>query len=71
MVWVAEPSPKLSCHHCPAHSCCSFSRPAAATVGVPDEAAVGGGAAPAEALVNQSAIDLLRRLPGEGRAGLC
>jgi DNA excision repair protein ERCC-4 len=36
----------------------------AATVGVPDEAAAGGGAAPAEALVNQPAIDLLRRLPG-------
>lgn len=49
-------------------ACCTLSLPfcscAAATVGVPDEAAGAGGAAPQEALTNQPAIDLLRRLPG-------
>ena len=34
-------------------------------MGVPDEAAGAGGAAPQEALTNQPAIDLLRRLPGK------
>ncbi|PSC75286.1 DNA repair endonuclease UVH1 [Micractinium conductrix] len=36
----------------------------AATVGVPDEAGACAGGAPIESLVNQTAIDLLRRLPG-------
>lgn len=39
-------------------------------MGVPDEAERAGGGAPAEAVVNQAAIDLLRRLPGGvGAAG--
>ena len=45
--------------------------PAAATVGVPVEAEAAAAAAGGETLVNQAAIDLLRRLPGGlGWAGL-
>ena len=61
---ASSPASLSPCRSPAVARCCCFCRDcfAAATVGVPMEA--GGGGPAGESVVNQSAIDLLRRLPG-------